>query len=382
MDIELFENQVAIIRITIDSVHEDYEVYGGTSKGQFEVTDKWVVKVPSELTVGCSIPRYDIFARRKSSGQEWRILSGKITTEKRVSKVSGDCISPREYLVTIPIVEGTEEITGAAIAVGIPGEKGEPFTYEDFTEEQLAALKGERGEKGEKGDSFTYADFTPEQLASLKGEKGDPGEGASINFDGVPTKDSGNAVTSGGLYNILNVDNLKIGYAAYIQGSFATSIGGRSEAKGTNSSAFGNSAETTQVYATALGSAARAKGKNTTAVGANIIAADDSVVCLGSLAFGDGFTKISQTNLYLISAGSPLANTYENGEACLGYLVKDMSGNVLACGTRKLSELLTNNTAFAPASMDLDADPPTPFLPTGAMEPIEFPEPEELTEEE
>lgn len=30
--------------------------------------------------------------------------------------------------------------------------KGDPFTYEDFTAEQLAALKGEKGDKGDKGD--------------------------------------------------------------------------------------------------------------------------------------------------------------------------------------------------------------------------------------
>ena len=32
------------------------------------------------------------------------------------------------------------------------GEKGEPFTYEDFTEEQLAALKGAKGDKGDTGE--------------------------------------------------------------------------------------------------------------------------------------------------------------------------------------------------------------------------------------
>lgn len=48
------------------------------------------------------------------------------------------------------------------------GPKGDPFTYEDFTPEQLEALTGP------KGDSFTYDDFTPEQLEELKGPKGDP----------------------------------------------------------------------------------------------------------------------------------------------------------------------------------------------------------------
>lgn len=30
-----------------------------------------------------------------------------------------------------------------------------------------------QGDKGDKGDAFTYSDFTPEQLAELKGDKGD-----------------------------------------------------------------------------------------------------------------------------------------------------------------------------------------------------------------
>ena len=62
---------------------------------------------------------------------------------------------------------------------GIKGEKGEPFKYNDFTPEQLASLKGEKGDKGEqgeKGEPFRYSDFTQEQLAGLKGEKGDKGE--------------------------------------------------------------------------------------------------------------------------------------------------------------------------------------------------------------
>lgn len=41
------------------------------------------------------------------------------------------------------------------------------------------------GEKGDKGDPFTYDDFTPEQLASLKGDKGDKGDNGIDGKDGA-----------------------------------------------------------------------------------------------------------------------------------------------------------------------------------------------------
>ena len=68
-------------------------------------------------------------------------------------------------------VNGTYEFD---VMDGAKGDKGDAFTYSDFTAEQLAALKGE------KGDAFTYSDFTAEQLAALKGEKGDTGSGLRI----------------------------------------------------------------------------------------------------------------------------------------------------------------------------------------------------------
>lgn len=64
-----------------------------------------------------------------------------------------------------------------------PGPKGDPFTYEDFTPEQLEALKGKPGDPGPKGDPFTYEDFTPEQLESLKGEPGESGSGVYVGTD-------------------------------------------------------------------------------------------------------------------------------------------------------------------------------------------------------
>ena len=79
---------------------------------------------------------------------------------------------------------------------GEPGKDGKPFTYDMFTAEQLASLKGPKGdvglpgpkgepgtpgergadgERGPKGEPFKFSDFTQDQLNALKGPKGDPG---------------------------------------------------------------------------------------------------------------------------------------------------------------------------------------------------------------
>ena len=74
---------------------------------------------------------------------------------------------PKVIDITIP---GTQ---------GLKGDKGDPFTYADFTAEQLEALKGPKGDKGEDGlSAFNIAQLNGfqgtyvEWLKSLKGEKG------------------------------------------------------------------------------------------------------------------------------------------------------------------------------------------------------------------
>ncbi|EAJ1254842.1 hypothetical protein A0Y59_06610 [Campylobacter lari] len=72
------------------------------------------------------------------------------------------------------------------------GEKGDAFTYEDFTPEQLQSLKGDAFTYEDftpeqlqslKGDAFTYEDFTPEQLQSLKGDSGAKGENGQSAYE-------------------------------------------------------------------------------------------------------------------------------------------------------------------------------------------------------
>ena len=56
---------------------------------------------------------------------------------------------------------------------GDKGEKGDAFTYEDLTQEQLAALRGPKGEQGEKGEK---GDRGEQGIQGIPGEKGDTGE--------------------------------------------------------------------------------------------------------------------------------------------------------------------------------------------------------------
>lgn len=69
-----------------------------------------------------------------------------------------------------------EELEGGyIIPKGEKGDKGDPFTYNDFTPEQLANLTGPKGDKGDKGDKGEQG------LKGDKGDKGDPGGVNSVN---------------------------------------------------------------------------------------------------------------------------------------------------------------------------------------------------------
>lgn len=53
--------------------------------------------------------------------------------------------------------------------VGLKGDKGDPFTYSDFTAEQLAALKGVKGDKGDPGDPGSDATVTAANIKNALG---------------------------------------------------------------------------------------------------------------------------------------------------------------------------------------------------------------------
>lgn len=79
---------------------------------------------------------------------------------------------------------------------GIQGQKGEKG---DIGLPGIQGQQGEQGPAGPKGDPFTYADFTQEQLAALKGEDGLDGRDGADGLDGhtpiITASKSGNTTT-------------------------------------------------------------------------------------------------------------------------------------------------------------------------------------------
>lgn len=83
-----------------------------------------------------------------------------------------DTTNGNHELITVAVEPSTLDMIG----VEIPGGN------------QVDVLVATPGPKGDKGDPFKYSDFTPEQLAALKGEKGEPGAGANVDLSEYITK--------------------------------------------------------------------------------------------------------------------------------------------------------------------------------------------------
>lgn len=148
MNIELYEGQECRLYITLN---DDFEVYGGTTKQQFSVTKvdgEYVVNIPGQTNSMCYDPRFDIFARRASTGQEWLLESGKITLKTRRSAEPANALSCFEYHITKELVESGETIESEPMVIGIKGDKGDKG---DTGERGQQGVQGERGEQGAQG---------------------------------------------------------------------------------------------------------------------------------------------------------------------------------------------------------------------------------------
>lgn len=120
-----------------------------------------------------------------SASVEWTPMGARGIGIKKIEKTA------TEGLVDTYTVTYTDGATYQyQVRNGEQGKPGKDFEYEDFTEEQLEALRGAPGKpftyddftpeqleelKGAPGKDFKYEDFTPEQLEELRGKQGKPG---------------------------------------------------------------------------------------------------------------------------------------------------------------------------------------------------------------
>ena len=91
------------------------------------------------------------------------------------------------------------KIEAIELTPGPKGDKGDPFTYEDFTAEQLAALvgpQGPAGEKGEQGPQGIQGKQGPAGADGAKGDKGDTGDPGEVGPQG-PKGDKGDTGEAG-----------------------------------------------------------------------------------------------------------------------------------------------------------------------------------------
>lgn len=124
MNVELYEGQKGRIRITLNG---EFEVYGGTTKERFvsgRHGDDYILIIPAQYNTSCYDPRFDIFARRESTGQEWLVESGRIMLKQRHSSAQADAVSSMEYHITKELLESGETVESKPMVIGIKGDRG------------------------------------------------------------------------------------------------------------------------------------------------------------------------------------------------------------------------------------------------------------------
>lgn len=126
---------------------------GGELQCEFDLHNGESVMTSPKFIVVCEKLLYD--GEGIETSDEYQAY---ISALLKLENLSVDAVGGAEASVTKEVTE-----TGIALHFTLPkGEAGEAFTYEDFTEEQLAALKGDKGERGPQGEAGEDG-YTPQK---------------------------------------------------------------------------------------------------------------------------------------------------------------------------------------------------------------------------
>ncbi len=212
------------------------------------------------------------------------------------------------------------------------------------------------GNKASVPGSSTYSLF---EIVAIGEEVESAGYSSVVGYGAV----SGGGCTVIGHLANGDYDAVAVGNLTCAGHWWSTAVGYYAAATGVSSVALGH-------YTAAPGSAAIAIGEHAAASGAGSVAIGPFAVnpnqgCTVLSAVGNpNCSECSlfehdqpRTQLYLIGAGSPLANEYCGGEAALGFVVTSNNGKTIVhSGTKKLIDLLTDNQNTFKPSMEKEAN--------------------------
>ena len=114
-----------------------------------------------------------------------------------------------------------QKVENISLTPGPKGDKGDPFTYADFTVEQLASLKGEKGDKGDQGpqgEQGPKGDIGPQGPKGdtgpqgPKGEQGEQGPQGPAGQDGLTTQVRVNGTTYTQVDGLITLPNYPVAY--------------------------------------------------------------------------------------------------------------------------------------------------------------------------
>lgn len=151
-----------------------------TIKDNVIVYDFTEQTVPVVGQVHCEIILYDTDNKRITSPRfDIVVDDGVYNDEEIVSTPEANAL----ISATAEAKAITAEVEQKLVNGDFVGAKGDPFTYEDFTEEQLANLKGAKGDKGDTGAQGIQGIQGIQGVQGIQGEKGEKGEkGDSYNL--------------------------------------------------------------------------------------------------------------------------------------------------------------------------------------------------------
>lgn len=191
MNVELYEGQKGRIRITLNG---EFEVYGGTTKGRFvsgRYGDDYILIIPAQYNTSCYDPRFSIFARRESTGQEWLVESGRIALKQRHSLAHEDAISSKEYHITKELLESGETVESKPMVIGIKGDRG-------YSAYEIAVQNGYVGTEQEFTNMMVLIRTYHDEAAESQRQSADSA-GSAANSAGIATNAANTATAKAGV---------------------------------------------------------------------------------------------------------------------------------------------------------------------------------------